>query len=245
MEVWVIKSQYKSYSYRDSVDRIDEILDPANSSYEELSEIPSDDKLTYDNGFYVYCSALFIDIRSSSSLTDEHYRPKLARLYRAYISEAVAVLRDNTTCRFIRIVGDSVSGIFSTRWKEHIDGVFSTAAELNSMMKILNHRLQKREIAAVRVGIGLDYGRALMIKAGHKGSGVKEVVWMGDVVNRASNLCGFGGKTMFDHPIMASSVFYSNLNEHNQSLLSWNSSRTCYHGNVINTLIEEFYQNEL
>lgn len=39
-----------------------------------------------------------------------------------------------------------------------------------------------------RVGIGLAYGRALMIKAGYKGSTINEVVWMGDVVNEASKL---------------------------------------------------------
>ena len=30
-----------------------------------------------------------------------------------------------------------------------------------------------------------------MVQAGYSGSGLNEVVWMGDVVNEASNLCGY------------------------------------------------------
>jgi hypothetical protein len=33
-----------------------------------------------------------------------------------------------------------------------------------------------------------------MIKAGHKGSAVNDVVWMGDVVNSAAHLCCHGSK---------------------------------------------------
>jgi class 3 adenylate cyclase len=44
----------------------------------------------------------------------------------------------------------------------------------------------------IRSGIGMSYGRALMIKAGFNGSGINDVVYMGDVVNRASKLAGLG-----------------------------------------------------
>ncbi|KKQ79464.1 MAG: hypothetical protein UT03_C0053G0009 [Candidatus Moranbacteria bacterium GW2011_GWD2_38_7] len=84
------------------------------------------------------------------------------------------------------------------------------------------------------MGIGVDYGRALMIKSGFSGSGINEVVWMGDVVNQASKLCHFGNKSALDCEIMVSKVIYDNLNNHNKSLLSWNSIRDCYHGNIVN-----------
>jgi class 3 adenylate cyclase len=74
-----------------------------------------------------------------------------------------------------------------------------------------------------------------MIKAGYDGSGLNDVVWMGEVVNDARKLCAHGNRTIFDKEIMVASDFYSNLNDHNKSLLSWNKNRNCYHGNVINT----------
>ena len=81
-----------------------------------------------------------------------------------------------------------------------------------------------------------------MIKAGYKGSGVNEVVWMGDVVNEASKLSGYGNNSWNDFEIMVSGDFYYNLNEHNQSLLKYNSNRHCYHGNVICIEMSDWYQ---
>ncbi len=58
-----MKSNYLSYDYEKSRKRIDEILDAKDTSYEEVEKIPSRDKLTFNNGFYVTkTSALFIDI---------------------------------------------------------------------------------------------------------------------------------------------------------------------------------------
>ena len=53
--------------------------------------LPPRDDLTFNNGFYANCSALFVDIRDSSKLPDKHKRPVLARLYRSFVSEMVAV----------------------------------------------------------------------------------------------------------------------------------------------------------
>lgn len=56
------------------------------------------------------------------------------------------------------------------------------------MINVLNYELGKRGIGPISVGIGVDYGRALMITAGYSGSGINDVVYMGDVVNRAAKL---------------------------------------------------------
>lgn len=235
-------SNFISYDYEKSFQRIDEILATSENAFEELDSIPSREKLTFTNGFYVYCSALFVDIRGSSDLTDEHYRPKLAKLYRAYISEVVAVLNGNLQCAEISIHGDSVCGIFDTPKKWQINHVFSTGAEVASLVKALNCKLGRAEIKGVTVGIGMSYGRALMVKAGCKGSGINDVVWMGDVVNEASQLCSWGNKTWSDLQMMVSEVFYNNLNDHNQELLRWNSERGCYHGSVVSVPMDAWYE---
>src|SRR5205085_12641270 len=106
-----------------------------------------------------------------------------------------------------------------------IDGVFTTAARINSLIDVLNCRLKKRNIDPIRAGIGMSYGRALMIKAGYKGSSINDVVWMGDVVNEAAKLCSAGSKNSWDPPIVISSVFYNNLNDHNKGLLTYSSPK--------------------
>jgi class 3 adenylate cyclase len=76
-----------SYTYKieDSADRMDDILDANDNDYEdEGNSIPSRDKLTYKNGYYVDVTAIFIDIVDSSKLTDGHKRPTLAKMYRCF-----------------------------------------------------------------------------------------------------------------------------------------------------------------
>lgn len=189
-----MKTTGAAYSTEDSDARIREILDEGDQAFEELDHIPSSDKLTYSNGFYVYCTALFIDIRGSSKLPENHNRPVLAKIYRAYLSECVAVLNQDANCREVFINGDCVSGIFETPSKADIDSTFFRAAQLNTLMKLLNWRLEQKGYAQLKCGIGIDYGRALMLKAGYKGHSINEIIWMGDVVNQASNLCHQGNK---------------------------------------------------
>lgn len=235
-----MESNYITYDLDKSIERIDSILKESDSSFEELNEIPSRDKLTFTNGFYVWCSALFVDIRKSSELPSKYKRPKLAKLYRSYLSEVVAIINGNACCSEINIVGDCVSAIFNTPWKVNINSVFSTSAQVSSIIDILNCKYKKYNIDPISVGIGMDYGRALMVKAGYKGSGINDVIWMGEVVNNASNLCGYGNKEGYDCETMVSKVFYGNLNEDNKNLLYKNNIRDCYHGNIHNIKMNDW-----
>ena len=230
-----MKAGNSYYSHIDSNDRIKEILNSSDNNYEEKKSIPSRDSLTFTNGFYVNCSAMFVDMRKSKELTDKYQRPTLARIYRSYISELVAVMKDHAKVSEVNIEGDCVWGIFDTPYKNNVDELFSVAAKVSSMIDILNWRFDKKGYDQIDVGIGLDYGRALMLKAGYKGSGINDVIWMGDVVNSASVLCSYGNKRYNDKKIMVSSTFQDNLNDHNKDLLSWNSDRSCYNGSVVNT----------
>ncbi len=228
-----MKSNFIVYDFEKSRARIDEILKAEDSSYVELDYIPTRDKLTYTNGFYVNCSAFFIDIRKSSELPNKYKRPTLAKIYRSFLSEIVATLNGNSSCCEIDIQGDSVWGIFDTKTKENIDELFDTVAKCSSIISFLNYKFKTKSIDPISVGIGLSYGRALMIKGGYDGSGINEVIWMGDVVNEASKLCSYANRTTFKHELMVSKVFYNNLNNHNRSLLSWDHVYSCYTENIL------------
>lgn len=239
-----MKASSSTYSHIDSNNRIKEIIDSSDVNYEEKDAIPSRDSLTFTNGFYVNCSAMFVDIRDSKSLTEKYQRPTLARIYRSYISELIAVMKDHSKISEINIEGDCVWGVFDTPYNADVNELFSISAKAASMIDILNWRYEKKGYDPLTVGVGLDYGRALMLKAGYKGSGINDVIWMGDVVNSASNLCSYGNRTWNDKEIMGSSVFRDNLNEHNQNLLDWNSNRSCYQGNSVNTAMNDWLQEQ-
>jgi class 3 adenylate cyclase len=241
-----LKTNYIAYDYIKSFERIDKIIEESDNSFEELNSIPVRDKLTYTNGFYVNCSAIFVDIRESSKLTGEHLRPKLAKLYRVFISEVVAVMNGSDLCNEINIIGDCVSGVFNTPHKENIDGVFHIAAKISSLIKVMNYKFKKNDIEQIRVGIGISYGRALMIKAGYNGSSINDVVWMGDVVNEASKLSNKADNNY----IIVSSAIYNKLNDHNKNLLIggiWTNYYSSgimddyYRGNVVHTPMNDWY----
>ena len=236
-----METKFKSYQYEDSFERLDGILSESDTSFQEVNEIPARDKLTYKNGYYVNCSALFVDIRDSSQLPQSHRRPTLAKIYRCFISEIVAIMNGNINCSEIRIHGDCVSGIYNTPLRPQIDSMFADSAMIHSLIKVLNYKFKKKNISEIKVGIGMDYGRALMIKSGYSGSGLNEVVWMGDVVNSASNLCGKANKGWGNEVIFVSHDIYINLNDKNKELLSYNNEHNCYHGNVVNIEMNDWY----
>lgn len=85
-----MKATNTAYNFSDSLSRIDEILNAPNTNYEEKKSIPTTG-LTYNNGYYVNCTAIFVDICDSSDMTDVQKRPVLAKIYRSFISEMVAM----------------------------------------------------------------------------------------------------------------------------------------------------------
>lgn len=63
---------------------------------------------------------------------------------------------------------------------------------------------------------------------------------MGDVVNSAAKLARFGNREYYDNETMVSTTFYNNLNDVNKKLMSYNNFRNCYHGNIINSIMNEW-----
>lgn len=234
-----MEAKYSYYDYEKSIERIDEILNSSDSSYEDRNSIPSRDLLTFTNGYYVDASVIFIDMRGSKALAEKHKRPVLAKIYRTFISELIAVLRGDAKVFEIYIEGDAVWGVFDTPNKDDIDRVFATACQAASLVDILNVKLKRKNYTQVEFGIGISYGESLLIKAGYRTSGVNEVVWIGKVVGEAAKLCDLGGR-LWTHRTFVSNTFYQNLNESNQKLLSKDWTNNCYCGTVWNVAMNEW-----
>lgn len=222
------------YNFNESIIRIDNILNASNDSFEEKDNLPNRNSLTYTNGFYVDCAALFVDIRDSSIMTDKQRRPVLAKIYRSFISEMVALMNGYEKCKEVNINGDCVWCVCDTPYKKDIDEVFSLAAKVCSLADILNYKLNKKNYQTYDIGVGIDYGRALMIKAGYSGSGINDIVWMGDVVNQACHLCNEANSSLFDNRVFLSNIIYENLNENNKKLCTKDNGRDIYQANIVN-----------
>ena len=181
------------YSRLEGDSRINEIL--ASVDFEDATKIPHRDRLTYKNGYRVNVASMFVDIISSSELTQYAYKTGISKIYRCFISECTAIMKSHEKCREISIQGDCVWSVFDLdNPYTELDTLCDIAFEVISMIKRLNAKLRENYLPAIQVGIGMDYGTSLMVQAGYKGSGIKDVVWMGDVVNRASKLSGKAGR---------------------------------------------------
>ena len=147
-----------------------------------------------------------------------------------------------TICKEININGDCVWGVFETPNISDVDKVTDVAAKLNSMIRILNYKLEKKNYEKINVGIGIDDGLALMVKAGYSGSGLNDVIWMGDVVNSACHLANRAGRGL-RKTILVSSKVYENVLENTQKLLSKCTidGKIYYEGNFIWKEMENWY----
>lgn len=235
-----MEASYSYYDYNKSIERIDEILDSSDASYEDTKGVPARSSLTFLNGYYVDITVLFVDMRGSKELADKHTRPVLAKIYRAFISEVVAIMRGDLNISEIYIEGDGVWGVFNTTTEEHVNTVFEAAAKIASLVQILNIKLAKKKYSSIKVGIGIEDGTSLYIKAGYKGSGINEVVWIGKAVGQAAALCKNGNREWYDGELMVSERVYQMLKEKYQGFLVWNSYRDCYNGDVCNIAMNKW-----
>lgn len=232
------------FNHEESARRIREILAIPDSVYEERNSIPPREQLTFDNGFYVNCTAVFVDLRGSKKLAEKYSAPVLAKIYRVYISEMVAILRDHDGVREMFIEGDCVWAVYDSPKKIDIDAAFSRAYSAASLIDIANFYLVKLGLDQLTIGAGVAYGRALMIKAGYKGSGINEVVWTGRIVGEAAQLSSYGNRTPSDFEIMLSDDVYYNLSDLNRKLVSRNQVRSCWHGNVVQLGMQSWLQQQ-
>ena len=235
-----METKQKRYNFVESFQRIDDILDEPDKSFEESKSIPSRNNLTYKNGFYVDCSVIAVTLGGPIEEPDKFSVAVLTKIYRSFISETVAILNSNSQCVDIRINGDCLTGVYNTPHKSDVDNMFSDAAKITSLVKALSCKLEDRGLHKVRVCIGIDYGRSLMAKAGYAGSGINEIFWIGGVFNRAAQLRAYAKKDKGIESTYVSTKIFVNLSDYHKKLLHKHPSHNCYLGDMVNVSMDEW-----
>ena len=239
-----METNSKKYNFKESFKRIDDILFEPDKSFEESKSVPSRNNLTYKNGFYVDCSAIAVTLGGAANLQSKFTMPMLTKIYRAFISETVAIFNSNELCVDIKINGEFLSAVYNTPRKADIDAMFSDAARITSLVKTLSRKLEERGLHKVRACIGMDYGRSLMVKAGYSGSGINEIFWIGEVFARSAQLRGLAKKHNGPESTFVTPKIFINLGEYHKRLLQKHSSHNCYMGDVVNVTMDEWNEKE-
>lgn len=238
--------KFKEYDYKERKKKVEEILDNTNA-VNKVKKFPRDEEFTYANGYKAWASAIFVDLRDSTTLFTGNNDVAIAKLIRGFTSEIIEILvkdTDKEDLKEIGIRGDCVYAVYSTPSKADLCDVADRAFHINTYMKMLNKLLSDRGLPSIQAGIGLAASETLIVKAGRKHSGINNLVWIGKSVATAAKLSDLGNKGGVK-PIVMSSVFYSNYieieKEKNSATEGWWTSKRdikygdYWHGNVIKT----------
>lgn len=198
-----------NYNYIAGKKRIKEILDNRLEVIEN-DKIPNDDNFTFSNAHYGWVTAIFVDIRNSTDLFTKDDKEIVSKMIRAFTSEIIEILRNDSNLREIGIRGDCVYGIYTTPILNDILEIMDKSFYINTYMNMLNKLLIKKGYSTINVGIGISTAQELVVKAGRKDVGINNSVWIGDAVTKASNLSSLGNKNG-NKCIVLSSLTYSNI----------------------------------
>lgn len=200
------------YDYKAGKKRIDEILSNELEVIEK-NELPSDDKFTFENGYYSWVTAVFVDIRNSSSIFANDDKQKVSKIVRCFTSEIIEILRNDENLREIGIRGDCVYAIYTTPQKSHIREILDKSFYVNTYLNMLNKVLLNNNFDEIRAGIGVSTAQELVVKAGRKGVGINNKVWIGDAVTKASNLSSLGDKDGIGRIVLSSCTYSNTIDE--------------------------------
>lgn len=229
------------YDYMAGKKRVEEILN--NSiNIEDSKKIPKDETVfTFNNGYYNWVSAIFVDIRNSSELFSKkglEDKKETAKLIRAFTSEIIEILRDDENIRETGIRGDCVYAIYTTPNKDDVYECADKAIYINTYLKMLNKILTSKGKSNFKAGIGMATSEELVIKAGRQRTGINSKVWIGNAVTRASNLSSLGQSTITTDRLFFSKVSYDNFikkfkdNNPTKNVESWFDKYSDEDGNV-------------
>ena len=200
------------FMYKESRKRILDILD-SKTKIENCDTIPkNEDDLNFKNGIRSWVGAIFVDIVDSSSLFKSGEEEKVARIMRAFSSEIIGILESDKNYRQIGIRGDCVYAIYSAPNKEDLERILDNAVLINTFQKMFNKVLEQKHFPTFKIGIGLGASEDLVIKAGKKGTGINDNIWIGSAVVNASNLSSEGSRSN-NSPIIMDGTFYYNIKD--------------------------------
>ena len=143
---------------------------------------------------------------------------------RAFCSEIITILNTDNNYRQIGIRGDCIYEIFTAPESDDLNRIFSHAILINTFQKMFQKILKNNGMPSFEIGIGLGCSEDLVIKAGKKGTGINDYIWIGDAVIDASKLSSQGNNNGFESIVMNDN-FYNRIIDirlkNNKNYLNW------------------------
>ncbi len=176
---------------------------------EEVSYVPdiNNSKLTFGcTGLKFIASVLYIDMRESTKLLNSHLKTTVAKIHMMYFHALVKIAKLNKG-EVRSFNGDSLLVFFEGNDILSINNAVRTALQIKyALTEIINNKIER--FSTINFGIGIDHGEILCTKIGTGGEDNKDLIWLGNAVNKATVL---SDKSKSPNNIGISSLIYNNL----------------------------------
>lgn len=139
------------------------------------------------DGERVEAVVLFSDIRSFTSLTENHPAEKIVDMLNIHFSRMVTAISDNQG--FVdKFIGDAVMAVFDSEFcgSQHRLFAFNAVTQILQGMRETNRRMAELGLPAIDIGLGMACGDVIRGNIGAPER--KELTVIGDTVNLAARL---------------------------------------------------------
>lgn len=175
---------------QDIINKVKSIVDD-EFTVEDVTSVPDikNSKLTFGNtGLRFEATVLYIDMRGSTEILNNHNKTSVAKMHMAYFHTAVKIakLLGGEVRSFN---GDSILIFFQGTSKQSLSNAVKAAMQMKYMISNLDGGINKylSKYSALNFGIGLDDGHILCTKIGLGGdSNNQDLMWIGNAVNKAT-----------------------------------------------------------
>lgn len=168
--------------------KVKEIIN-TNMEVEDVTYVPDieNSKLTFGNtGLRFDTTTLYIDMRGSTKTLNKHNRRSVAKIHKAYFHTIVTIARANSG-EVRSFNGDGMLTFFQGTTKEKLTSAVISAMQIKYMLTSDDSEVKSslEKYSPINFGIGIDYGKILCTKVGVAGSNNRDLVWIGNAVNKA------------------------------------------------------------
>lgn len=192
-------------------DKVKSIIDD-EFEVTDITYVPDMDNtnLTFGNkGLRFEATTLFIDMRGSTAVLNKHNRTTVAKLHKAYFHTIVTIAK-SLGGEVRSFNGDGMLVFFQGTSKVTLSNAVEAAMKMTWMLTSSDSAVKKKmeKYSAVDFGIGIDDGKILCAKVGISGFNNRDLVWIGNAVNKSVKI-----GDQLKRKIGISSYVYSNLSD--------------------------------
>ena len=179
--------------FKENGQRIDDILG-MNIDLTDARVVPKTEDVGFEEGRQIETAVLFIDMRGSTVLSQDTQRKTISKIYKSFFDSVSKVVSYKTDAHIRGFAGDRLMAVFSPG-EDSCNNAVDTAIIMQTVIThILNPKLKEKFNVKIDYGIGIDYGKMMVVRVGIYGGGSNsDLVWSGRTANYASKLADHDG----------------------------------------------------